>query len=340
MRRTVLLSVILFIVGSNACEENFSPKSDFEKKYAIFCILGISSFQEGFRPAVYVSSIYDVDGINPFFNEKDPTISGANVSFYYTRGIEYILQEDTTIYYDYNNPDSIIYVAYNKYNNPYIFYTDSTEIPVRLTTLHLDVELPDGIRMHAETKIPRGIFFEYSYDFPHGFTSNIDQWRHGDYWGIYCEPKEDHLYFISLLLDYIINDGGNLIYKSEEVPMEYVRSHETDVPIYPSEKITGKFEYKFKAVNKFFRSISEGIEDKSSITIYSLKLSVIEFNSDLAKYYSSTNGYMDEFSVRLDENIYNNIEGGIGIFAAYRSNSIIFEVDKDYIQSFGYRSIN
>ena len=114
----------------------------------------------------------------------------------------------------------------------------------------------------------------------------------------------------------------------------------TRVCVFPDILITGRFEYKFSAVDKFFRSISDGIEDKSNVTIYYLKLSVVEFNSDLAKYYSSTNGYLDELSVRLDETIYSNVEGGVGIFAAYGSNSITYEVDKNYIHSFGYQSIN
>jgi hypothetical protein len=49
-------------------------------------------------------------------------------------------------------------------------------------------------------------------------------------------------------------------------------------------------------------------------------------NSDLAAYYSSLNGFLDEYSVRLDEQVYSNINGGIGIFGAYKATVTIRKV--------------
>lgn len=331
----LLLSALIALVS---CEENFSPKIDFEDEYAVHCIIGVSAVWPQFTPTVYITSLYDVPGLNPELNEKDPAVSGATVTLSYKHETKYDLIEDTSIVYHPEYPDSIIYIRYNKYNNPYIFYTDSTSIPVRSTTFRLDVELPDGKLLFAETKFPRGVFFEYSYNFSSGFTALIERWKTGNYWTIFWEPHDDQLYFSSLDLSYIIEKDSVLLYRTKEVPLEYITGNNESVPVYPTYKKFGELNYHFDSVDKFFKSLSEEISEGENIVIRDMTLNVVQFDRELARYYSSTNGYLDEHSVRLDEHIYSNINGGIGIFGTYKINKIPIGVDPRYTRALGYKT--
>ena len=273
-------------------------------------------------------------GLNPDLNEKDPTVSGAAVTLSYNNSISYDLIEDTSIVYHPEYPDSIIYIRYNKYNNPYIFYTDSTSIPARSEVMRLDVDLPNGRSLSAETQFPRGVFFEYSYEFASGFTAQIERWKTGYYWKIFWEPHDDQLYFSSLNLSYSIETDSTLQYRSKEVPLEYTG----ESPVFPGYKKIGELNYHFDSVDKFFKSLSDEAGEDGSIIINDLTLNVVQFDRELARYYSSTNGYLDEHSVRLDQQIYSNIEGGIGIFGTYKSNRIAIGVDQRYTRSLGYKT--
>jgi hypothetical protein len=200
------------------------------------------------------------------------------------------------------------------------------------------VELPDGTLLNSETKFPRGIFFEYSYSFSDGFTALLQTWKTGYYWSVLWEPHDDQLYFSSLDLSYLIEKDSVLEYHSKEVPMEYIPKDGSLIPVYPSYKKYGELNYHFESVDRFFKSLSDGLGENENVIISGLTLNVIQFDSQLARYYSSTNGYLDEHSVRLDEQIYSNIEGGIGIFGTYKINSIQIGVDPNYTRSLGYKT--
>jgi hypothetical protein len=49
------------------------------------------------------------------------------------------------------------------------------------------------------------------------------------------------------------------------------------------------------------------------------------------------NGYLDRYSVRTDERVYSNINGGIGIFGSRMDSDYSYPMDRKYVESFGYR---
>lgn len=335
MKRLVLILLVVFIVS---CEENFSPKIEIENKYVVSCVFGTSGIYSEMDMTVYITRTYDVEGTNPDANNTDPTVSDANVKVSYSSNETFTLLEDTLAIYDTVKTDSLIWAHFNRYGNPTIMYSNP-KIPIRTSPIMLHIEMPDGTILTSETKLPKGVFFEYSYNFPHGVTSQIDQWRHGDYWGIYWEAVENQLYFTQLDLSYTIKIDGQETYKTIQVPMNYARKNNKPVPVYPGHKKVGNFEYKFSALDKTLRDLSIGVDDKSNIRIYGLTLNVVQFGNELSQYYTSINGFLDEYSVRLDEQVYSNIDNGLGIFGAYKSTNVFHEVDVGYIHSFGYLSI-
>ena len=325
------------LIISLSCEENFSPKQEFEEQYIVSCVIGIGSESSSFSPSLYLTKSYDVDGLNPENGKTDPTVSGALGIISYKYGNSYSLYENSTIVYHPTIPDSVIYVHYNRYNNPYIIYSGGN-IPVKYQTLQLNITLPNGKKLSSETELPRGIFLEYSYNFPHGITSKIDQWKYGNSWDITWTTEENQIYYSELKLYYYIENGSTKTYKSVEVPLQFVKNGNITEAVYPKFNNPGKLEYKYDALTTVLQNISKDVTDKNSIVIQNLKINITELDKELSAYYSSLNGFMDNYSVRLDEQVYSNINGGMGIFGSYRTTSVTHLVDKTFATSFGYRT--
>lgn len=323
MKRLILFILFAVIVS---CEETFSPKAEFDEKYVVSCVFGTDGTKEDFACTLYLTKTYDVEGLDPSINKVDPTVPKAKVHVEYSSGQIFWLYEDTLAVYDSVKTDSLVWAIFNRYNNPKIYYRNAHS-PIRAQEMKLSVELPNGKILTAKTKFPRGVFFDYSYIFPHGITPNIEQWRHGDYWGISWEPVEDQLYFTSLTFGYSVVIDTITQYKIIEIPMDYVKKNNKLVPVYPGYKKVGDFKFKFSSISRTLQLISKGIEDKSKITVYGISLNIIQFSKELADYFSSINGFFDEYSIRLDERVYTNIENGLGIFGAYKSTAVQHEFD-------------
>ncbi len=82
--------------------------------------------------------------------------------------------------------------------------------------------------------------------------------------------------------------------------------------------------------------ISEGIADKSSITIIDgfFELKLCDFM--MGMYASAAETFEDEFSVRISAADFSNINGGLGIFGTYMTESFDILFLPDYVASFGY----
>src|SRR3990172_8021014 len=75
--KTAILFIIVFVFSLilNSCEENFSPKADFQEKYILYSIINIDST---IQTAVLQKSYY-VEGYDPYLNTTDPYISGTDI---------------------------------------------------------------------------------------------------------------------------------------------------------------------------------------------------------------------------------------------------------------------
>jgi hypothetical protein len=301
------------------------------------CIIGRSHTSEDYDAVVQLFKSYDVNSTNPSSNTIDPTYSGAEVVLNYSNGMSFELEEDTLIY---TINDSIVFMDTNRYGNPQIIYV-ARKLPWHSGLMQIFVTLKDGNKIAAESQIPNATFFEYSYPFPHGITPNIDQWRHGDYFGIYWDSNEFHLYFSELILTYSKTENDSSVkFYDVPIPLSLLNNDGKIEPIYPKYSNKGKLEFKFDAIEYALTNISEEDPDRQKYRIYGLELVVVEYDIHLSKYYSSINGYLDDYSIRLDESIYSNVSSGLGIFGTYRINTMEFEIDEDYIHSLGYKTRN
>ena len=121
------------------------------------------------------------------------------------------------------------------------------------------------------------------------------------------------------------------------VPSRYVSGPNGRVPAYYS-YLTQKFcTFDFAALDSAMAQISAGDPVKSRYSVHLLRCEVIEYDTPLSKYYSSINGSLDQFSIRVDQPVFSNVGGGIGILGSYYRNWVYFELDISYVKSFGYQ---
>lgn len=199
--------------------------------------------------------------------------------------------------------------------------------------------MPDGTVLSSATVIPGFRPTLSTPQYANGVTTLLDRSILGDRWILDWENlvAEEHLFFPRLTLAYSITDSTGVRSFVKPVPVRYVTHGGSFLPVYLSSQTTPALEVEFDALDRFMQSIGEGVTDKSTVHVQSLSLRIVECDPALTRYYSSVNGYMDQFSVRLDERTYTNIRGGDGILGSSYTSQFVYPVNAKYAERFGYK---
>jgi len=308
----LFLSLLLIFIS---CEDNFNPKNEYQEKYVLNCIVRADTTMQ----MAILTKSYDVQGYNPYENTTDPTLEGAYVRIWY---------QDTV----YTLRDSIVdRIDTTRYNTPIkIYYTDNFK-PVINSELEIEALLPNGRRLRAFTRTPQTFKFNYGSDsvIP---TEGKDEvtvgWFTGSNKVIYL-PKLTVLWYKK-------NEGIQNIRKLI-IPLDYIENGGETIKYFPPADKAAGISYKMSVIERALNEISQGDENKENYYIVLARLEVITMDENLASYYSSTSIGGDNFSVRLDEADFSNVQGGYGIFGSYLKQATIISFDSDYIRSLGYK---
>jgi hypothetical protein len=333
----VISAVAATLLLSYSCDESFSPKTKFEERPILYCIVHGSDISTSAEAVL--ARAYDVEGFDPSLSNEYHTISGAKISLSVNGRVWDLIENRPFLKKEGNVPLS----ATNQSQPPLIagqrFYylRDLSALPG--DTLSIVAKLPSGEILTANTRIPRHKPLESSPRFPHGVTTNVNRAAWGNSWILDWDDyfNEGHLFFPRLSLSYTRKENGVDVYHSKEIPLHYVQRDNGSLAIYPSGMTDKVCAYELAAIDSAMAQISAGDPDKESYTIRSIGFGILEYDFPLSRYYSSVSGYLDQFSVRLDETVFSNVNGGIGVFGSTLVTSFQFEVDKQYVQSFGYR---
>ncbi len=332
--------LLAFSLTLISCEENFSPKIDFRDEYVINSIISASAAATKSKLYISVSKLYNVDGLNPYSNKNDPIVLGAAVTLKQNNRTYECLQ------------DTLRRLDTSRYNTPYIYYA-SPPLEVNFyDQFWITAILPNGEKLSGYTRIPPPFTPTYSFTFTGGITTRINRFLWGNSWKINWDISANDLFFPKLIILYqkklestvYITDSTGLVIDSinystnvKEIPMRYINQNGSLKPVYPTYTTGNSISYDFEAIDSAMVQISEGDPDKKNYKIISIIFEMTEFDHELSNYYSSTHGYLDNFSLRLDETIYSNVNGGIGIIGSKVFTSISFTVRSDYLSFFGYR---
>jgi hypothetical protein len=124
---------------------------------------------------------------------------------------------------------------------------------------------------------------------------------------------------------------------SVRVPTGVVVRNGTRVGVYPRPSTSTHCEFTFEAIDEAMRSIAAGDTLKSRYLPVSLNFVVVECDIALTRYYMSVNGSLDQYSLRLDESTYTNVQGGGGVVGSTTTFGINNTIDPRYSRIFGYR---
>lgn len=325
--RKIITLLLLFAASLmlNSCEENFSPKAPVENGFALACIIKMSNSELGIVGNVeaVVRKVYDVEGFIPQRPDSSTFVRNVKLTFY--KGT-----------HAYPMTDSVMTIINNKLKTIPI----DKFIPVLAPSFvgneacRIVAVLPGGKTLSADAVMLRDKRFELSRTFNHGLTGKVNEF----YWGktltiSWGDPyNSGHVFFPKLLINYIMDS----VSYTKEVPLTYISRNGKFSPVMPGPVYVPEVTYDYASLDSAMTGIGNGIAIKKKITVISCTLSVTEYDRNLSSYYASTNGYMDSYSIRLDENTYSNVNGGVGLFGILLTTKTSYAVDRDYIRSFGY----
>lgn len=305
---TAILIVTAFL--TNSCEDSFSPKADFKEKYILYCILNIDSSKQ---TATLLKS-YDVDGYNPYINTETSFVSGAEI----------MIRQKNQVFF--MRDTSAIIEGVSRYSTPIDFYYLDNFSSLINDSIEIVTTLPSGKKLYGIAKAPERINFS-------GLSDRILPPEEKELFTFLWDGPTSTRWYLPKLEFYYIFNG---VTKSKEIPVTYKLENGIWNPVYPAISNSNYVNFTVAALDSVFRQISEGDPNKSDYEILGAKLSLLVFNESLSNYYSTTNGFLDDFTIILDESDYTNIEGGLGVFGIYRQQLTGAIFTEEYIQSFGY----
>jgi hypothetical protein len=323
----------LLILGGLACNEEFTPKADIQEQVVVYAIASVSrpAGSGGFTATIsaVVMRSFDVEGVNPAGATIDPSIRGAmvRVSDRYT---SLTLPERRRV-----GVDSVTGIG------PRWCYSLTTGAVQPGDSLSLTVDLPDGRRLTAHTQVPPyrlpSTYPDYRFL---GVTTRLDPYFWGSSWNFEwtSAPGDQDLFFIPLYLVYERMEDSAYVGYTRQVPIRMVSQGGIKVPEYPGAFMVSRVEYPFDALDATMLAISEGDPEKSRYRITGFTWEFSEFDFALSRYYASVNGYLDAYSVRLDQTVFSNISGGIGLFGSSCGYTERYAIDSRYAERFGYTS--
>jgi hypothetical protein len=316
---------MLLLLSVTGCEEFVNPKVDVKSIPVLYCIISTLAENSRAMPEVVLTRVYHVEGLDPSANRTDPAIDSADVTLSF-RGVSYRMKEASM-----RRTDT------SRYSTKQSFYWVDLPSVNPGDTLSVFVRTPQGEVLTAGTSIPQGQSIKTSIEFPAGFTTLVNKFNVGSSWTLTWTEGEDHIFFPKLRVWYRkYTDTVRIIY-SQEIPLSYVRRNGVGVPVYASYQWSNSASYELSSFDSAMAQISAGDPNKHQYKIDYMIFSLTECDRSLSRYYSSVRGYLDDYSVRLDESIYTNVSGGIGVFGSSRTTSVNYPVDLGYIRSFGYQ---
>jgi hypothetical protein len=313
MKFFLFSSLICLFPYLYSCDENVNPKAPFKERYIFNLIVrGDTTYQ-----IATLSKSYTVSGIDPYENQVDPAIKNADIRIW-NNDIVYIMR-DTSI----SRQDT------SRYKTPVNFYYVRNFKPASESPIDVRVELDNGRILTAATKIPA----KMAIDSVDKVIPSKDKPNFSYVW----KNNSGGYFLYRFRFYYTLKEGSKTNWYIKEVPLTYLKSGDQYYPYFPTITKNTKVLYDNYCLDSAMVQISKGDVDKSKYEIKKAEFEVLIFDKVLSDYYSSTHGYLDDFSVRVDQDDYTNINGGYGVFASYLDQKIPVEFTEKYVMSFGYK---
>ncbi|MGA9292626.1 MAG: DUF4249 family protein [Ignavibacteriaceae bacterium] len=331
MKKVYLILPVILILFFESCRNDFNINAPYQDVYVLNCIL---RNDDSVQYAIISKNVYTGNGASPASASTAQNIKGEKIEIYYNDSV--FVMRDTTI----QTADSGNITPVNCY------YTKDLTIKPGMT-ISIKAATQDGQVLQSTTRVPVISFSKFSTTFPQvmkppevlvpGYQEKPSySWTwtdgSGDITNILSLPQ--------LEIDYKIDEGSSYVDKKILVPLALYYTFDANGNLIPH-NVELSFDNNclttLKTINETMQNISGNDPDKKDYIISKVLFNVIGLDQDLSKFYSAYNTYSEDFSIKLRQTDYTNVEGGKGIFGVYYKFSIPLTVDDFYIRSFGYQ---
>lgn len=303
---TSIITLIIFCIG---CDEDINYKYDFEEDVVLYCIINGDT---NYQTAIVSSS----------FNDKNDTEN------HFIQNVQINLESNgTSVYLDESTGNGI-----EKPKNYY--YTE--KFTPKSGEIVLSAILPNGKELKSNINIPS---FGLTYSSPRKILipTNDQLDKISINWSL-INAEEEYFYLPILSIYYSIQKNNTLVKKKFEIPIEYLDEESLNKPLFPPISRNSFLVFIQDDIDRAFSEISNGLEDKSEIKILGGIFEIYVMERNLASYKASIVTFTNTLSVKVYEPIVSNINGGLGLFGAYKKLTVPVEVSDYYIRSFGYQT--
>lgn len=308
-----------------SCNSDFNVNAPHQDIYVLNCILRNDS---PIQYALISKNYFTENGTAPPPNSIDGNIKGADIRIYNNDSV--FVMRDTTI----QLADSGNETRVNCY------YVKNLElIPGQVVSIEASV--PDGDTLTSTTRVPQISYRNFSASFPQRYKPGYQVFPNYSWsWDGVNEETAPIFNLPQLEVYYQQYENGAMVDKKILVPLAFYFKPDGNgnlIPVNVNLSINTYCIATLETVNKTMQEISGDDPVKSNYTINKVVFSVSGMDSNLSKYYSAYNTYSKDFTIKLRQTDFSNIEGGKGIFGVYYKSSRPLVIDRSYIWSFGYR---
>ncbi|HSL89618.1 MAG TPA: hypothetical protein VK870_09970 [Ignavibacteriaceae bacterium] len=319
MKKRFFASILVLSILLISCEDNFSPFGSYNEKYVLTCILNSDTT---FQTAT-LSSSYFTGTFNPDDKVEDRSIKFADIRVWYEDSV-YLFKDTMVVETDALNNSSV----------KNFYFNDRFKIAFN-KPIEIEVLLENGKRLKAKSQTPKDIAFKSNSSVlippVSGNLINIF-WTNGNNSSFY-QPK--------LFFKYSKKVNDVVTFYEAEIPYYFTSINGSEKAVYPPASNKLSIVYNMDVIAKTLNNLSKDEPENVTISVYEklyFTLSILDQN--LSRYASSTSKSFNALTVRVNENEYTNIEGGLGIFGSY-INKIYdrLRFQSTYIESFGYNYV-
>lgn len=323
----LLITLCLFLAS---CNSDFNVNAPNQDVYVLNCILRNDS---SIQYAVVSKNYFTENGAAPPPNSIEQNIKGVGIKILCNDSV--FVMRDTTI----QIADSGNVTTVNCY------YVKNL-IPTPGTVISIEASVPDGKVLKSTVQVPQISYANFSANFPqlkNSYPPKPDYAMNPYYsWSWIGESSESApiLNLPQLEVYYKHYEEGTYVDKEILVPLAFYFNVDQGGGLSPV-NVTFSFRNScvttLETVNETMQDISGNDPYKENYVITKVLFSVISLDPELTKYYSASNTYSADFTIKLRQTDFSDIEEGKGIFGVYYTFSKPLTVDSLYVGSFGYR---
>lgn len=308
----------LFFLCALGCEESFTPKGPYTDQLVAYSVLSPQSNVHYVR----LLTTYNPPGFDPFENTNSHQITNATVSIF--DGTNTLVLRDTTV----PRTDT------GRYSDSIRAFVASPLQPVRGRAYTLTITSPPFGTLTGSTVVPGAGVVELDQE-TRIVLLNPLMYR-GDMI-IYGTPWASGVgYVIRLYLEYEVFSTDTVV-KREEVPLQISNyqgcaSYDSEYPALQRRSISFGREFLILSNLNYRRTIIKvkKLNEGKMVNFRRAVIIMSQADQHLYNYYSLVNGFQDEFSIRVDLPNYTNIQGGLGLFGSFASDSLLYSLQTGF----------